>query len=460
MEQKNIYFIGIGGIGMSALARLFMHQGYRVGGYDRTQTPLTERLEAEGADVHYTDSVAAIAPHFLDKRATTVIFTPAIPADHSEYNYFIDNGFEVLKRSQMLGLLSQGKYVMAVAGTHGKTSTSTLIAWLNAAAEEQGSAILGGISKNFDSNLALGAGDRLTLEADEFDRSFLRLSADVAVVTSVDADHLDIYGTHQAVKDAFSQFISLMKKGGSLILKKGVDVAVNNSEINVYSYSYDSVADFYVSRTKLLEGALYEYDITTPDGVIEGCTLGIPGWVNLENSVAAVASLWCAARAEGRALDHDKIRAALASFSGVKRRFEFYVNSPRQVYMDDYAHHPREIEAALSSVRAMLPSREVLAIFQPHLYSRTNDLHREFAAALSLADRVILLPIYPARELPIEGVNAQMIERHITVPVEIVEREDLVEHIARLSTDVVITFGAGNIDCCTLPLAELLSKRA
>lgn len=445
---------------MSALARLFIHEGYRVGGYDRTQTPLTERLESEGAEIHYADSVDLIAPHFLDKSATSVIYTPAIPADHSEYNYFVNNGFEVVKRSQMLGLLSDGKYVMAVAGTHGKTSTSTLIAWLNSAAEEQGSAVLGGISKNFDSNLVLGEGQRLTVEADEFDRSFLRLRPDVAVVTSVDADHLDIYGTHEAVKDAFSQFIDLIKAGGSLILKAGVDVAINNSQIDVYRYSYDAKADFYATNVELMDGALYRYDIVTPDSIIEGCRLGIPGWVNLENSVAAVASLWCAARHDGRQLNHDKIRSALASFSGVKRRFEFYVNTPKQVYMDDYAHHPREIEAALSSVRAMLPGREVLAIFQPHLYSRTKDLHKEFAAALSLADRVILLPIYPARELPIEGVDAEMIGRHVSVPCQVVERDSLVEHIASLQSDVVITFGAGNINCCCAPLAELLNSRA
>ncbi len=458
MSKKNIYFLGIGGIGMSALARLFIHQGFNVGGYDRTQTPLTERLEEEGAAIHYDDSVAAIAPEFLDKENTTVIYTPAIPADHSEYNYFINKGFEILKRSQMLGHISQGKFVMAVAGTHGKTSTSTLIAWLNSAAEAQGSALLGGISKNFDSNLVLGSGDRLTVEADEFDRSFLRLSPDVAVVTSVDADHLDIYGTHQAVREAFTQFVGQIKAGGSLILKAGVELEVTNSKISIYSYSYDTPADFYARNIQLTDGALYRYDIVTPSSTIEGCTLGIPGWVNVENSVAAVASLWCAARREGRELDHAKIREALASFSGVKRRFEFYVNTPKRVYMDDYAHHPREIEAALSSVRAMLPSREVLAIFQPHLYSRTQDLYREFAAALSLADRVILLPIYPARELPIEGVDASMIAREVEVPCQIVEREALVDHIGSLETDVVITFGAGNIDCCCTPLAELLNR--
>ncbi len=460
MEKKNIYFLGIGGIGMSAIARLFIHQGYVVGGYDRTQTPLIDRLESEGADIHYEDSVVAIAPHFLDASTTLIIYTPAIPADHTEFNYFKDNGFEIVKRSQMLGHLTSGKYVMAVAGTHGKTSTSTLIAWLNHEAESQGSALLGGISKNFDSNLVLGEGERVTVEADEFDRSFLRLSPDVAVVTSADADHLDIYGTHEAVKEAFSQFIGLIKSGGALILKEGVELEINNTEIDVYRYSYDTPTNFYARNVELIEGALYRYDIVTPDSVIEGCSLGIPGWVNIENSVAAVASLWCAARKEGRALNHDKVRAALSSFRGVKRRFEFYVNTPKAVYMDDYAHHPREIEAALSSVRAMMPGRKVLAVFQPHLYSRTKDLYQEFAAALSLADRVVLLPIYPARELPIEGVDAEMIGRCVTAPCQIVERDDLVQFIEGEEIDVVVTFGAGNIDCCCEPLSKVIEKKS
>lgn len=446
---------------MSALARLFLHQGHRVGGYDRTKTPLTERLEREGADIHYDDSLEAIAPHFKDLETTTVIYTPAIPSSHGEYNYFVEGGFEVLKRSQMLGLISQGHYVMAVAGTHGKTSTSTLIAWLNHEAEGEGSALLGGISKNFDSNLVLGCGERLAVEADEFDRSFLRLAPDVAVITSVDPDHLDIYGTYEAVKEAFTQFVGLVKAGGSLIIKSGVDIALDNCEIDIYRYSLDGVdSHFYARNIELVDGALYRYDIVTPDSQIEGCILGIPGWVNVENSVAAVASLWCAARCKGRELDHEAIRRALASFSGVKRRFEFYVNSPRQVYMDDYAHHPREIEAALSSLRAMFPGRKVLAAFQPHLYSRTQDLHREFAQALSLADEVVLLPIYPARELPIEGVTTELIATRVSVPWGIVEREDLAKYLEEHNTDVVVTFGAGNIDCLCGSIAEVLERKA
>ena len=460
MRRKNIYFIGIGGIGMSALARLFLHQGRRVGGYDRTRTPLTDELESEGCTIHYEDSVPSIEPEFRDPLQTVVVYTPAVPKEHSELCYFLDNGFEVVKRSQMLGYISEGHYVMAVAGTHGKTSTSTLIAHLNHCVENAGSAILGGISKNFNSNLVLGKGERLTVEADEFDRSFLRLSPDVAVITSADADHLDIYGTHEAVKEAFAQFASRIKSGGALILKKGVDIALPEDEIAIYRYSYDSPCDFYATNIHLVEGALYRYDIVTPDSIIEGCSLGVPGWVNIENSIAAVASLWWAARKESRALNHDALRSALKSFSGVKRRFEFYVNSPKQVYMDDYAHHPREIEAALSSVRAMYPGRKILAIFQPHLYSRTSDLYREFGAALSLADSVVLMPIYPARELPVEGVTSQLIASCVSKPCVVVERDDIVEHLSCRETDVVISFGAGNIDVCCSSIADFLQRRA
>ena len=383
MEYKNVYFLGIGGIGMSALARYFLHGGYAVAGYDRTPSHLTGELEAEGAAVHYEDDVRLIPEGFLDPKKTMVVYTPAVPQDHGEYRYFREHGFCVEKRSQMLGHLAEGKYVMAVAGTHGKTTTSTMVAWLNRALTGGGSAFLGGISKNFGGNLVLGDGVRLAVEADEFDRSFLRLYPDVAVVTSADADHLDIYGTHEAVKEAFAQFVRQIRPGGFLVIKQGTDIVVDNPQITVYRYSYDVPCDFYARNVQLLEGGHYRYDIVVPGGVVEGCTLGIPGWVNIENSVAAVASVWCAARAEGVALDADALRGALASFSGVKRRFEFYVNTPRQVYMDDYAHHPRELAATLTSVRKMFPGRRITALFQPHLYTRTRDLYEEFAESLS-----------------------------------------------------------------------------
>lgn len=443
---------------MSALARYFMHEGCAVAGYDRTATPLTARLEAEGAQIHYEDSVAAIPQQFLE-RDTIVVYTPAVPADHSEMCYFRENGFRMLKRSQMLGELSVGKYVMAVAGTHGKTTTSTLVSWLNTAAANVGSAFLGGVSKNFDSNLVLGEGSRLAVEADEFDRSFLQLNPDLAVVTSADADHLDIYGTHEAVKEAFSQFIDRIKAGGALVMKQGVDVEVRNSGITTYRYSFNEPTDFYAKNLKLLPTGHYTFDIVTPFGVIEECTLGIPGWVNVENAVAAVALFVLAERSEGKEVDSDALRAALASFTGVKRRFEFYVNTPKAVYMDDYAHHPRELSAAITSVAKMFPGRRLTAVFQPHLYTRTRDLYREFAEALSLADEVVLLPIYPARELPIEGIESEIIAELVTVPCTIVEREALAETLARMDTDVVVTFGAGNIDAYCQAVADVIAKK-
>ena len=359
----------------------------------------------------------------------------------------------------MLGYLSERKRVMAVAGTHGKTTTSTLVAWLNRALTGGGSAFLGGISKNFSGNLVLGEGDRLAVEADEFDRSFLRLSPDVAVVTSCDPDHLDIYGTYEAVKEAFGQFIERIKPGGALILKKGVELAFDNPEITLYRYAYDEVADFYATNIRLVGGGHYRFDLVLPDGVVEDCTLGIPGWVNIENAVAAVAAAWCAARLEGVAFDSARLKQALADFSGVKRRFEFYLNTPRQVYMDDYAHHPRELSAALTSVCRMFPERHVTAVFQPHLYTRTRDFYEEFAAALSEADEVILLPIYPARELPIEGVTSELIAERVTAPCRIVEREVLHEVLREMKTDVVVTFGAGNIDACCERVAEVLKAK-
>ncbi|WP_302585759.1 UDP-N-acetylmuramate--L-alanine ligase [uncultured Alistipes sp.] len=460
MEFSKVYFLGIGGIGMSALARYFLHEGKRVAGYDRTPSRLTAELEAEGAEVHYDDDVQAVPAAFLDPRDTMVVYTPAVPQDHSEYRYFCENGFTVEKRSQMLGHLAEGKYVMAVAGTHGKTTTSTLVAWLNRALTGGGSAFLGGISKNFGGNLVLGDGPRLAVEADEFDRSFLRLFPDVAVVTSADADHLDIYGTHEAVKEAFSQFVRQIRPGGFLVIKQGVDIVLDNPAIRVYRYAYDTPCDFYARNVRLQEGGHYLFDLVTPGGAVEDCTLGIPGWVNIENAVAAVAAVWCAAQAEGAAFDAERLRTALASFSGVKRRFEFYVNTPRQVYMDDYAHHPRELAATLTSVRKMFPGRRITALFQPHLYTRTRDFYAGFAEALSHADEAVVLPIYPAREEPIPGVTSEIIAERVTVPCRIVGREQLADEVAAMDTDVVVSFGAGNIDACCEAIAEKLRPKS
>ena len=458
--MKNIYFLGIGGIGMSAIARYFMHEGYAVAGYDRTATPLTRELEREGALVHYDDDPELIPVSMRSSEDTLVVLTPAIPADHKEWAWLRERGFTIEKRSAMLGVLSEGKLSMAVAGTHGKTTTSTLAAWLNHAAAGEGSAFLGGISRNFNSNLVLGQGRRLVVEADEYDRSFLRLHPDIAVITAVDADHLDIYGTVEAVVEAFEQFASQIKPGGALILKQGVALKFDSSERQLYRYSCDKGGDFHAENIRLIDGGHYLYDIVLPDGRIENCELGILGKVHIENAVAAVAMLWCAAKIENKEFNADAVRKALKDFEGVKRRMEVYVNTPKQVYIDDYAHHPEELRATIESLRGIFPGRRLLAIFQPHLYTRTQDLAPEFAEALSLADEVILVPIYPARELPIEGVCSEMIGRMLKVEWSLAEREELAELLSKRDSDVVVTFGAGNIDTTCQGIAEVLSKRS
>ncbi len=454
MKIDHIYLIGIGGIGMSAIARYFLHEGKQVGGYDRTRTALTERLEKEGADIHYEDCCESIAEPFRDPTSTLVIYTPAVPADHSELNWFRQNGFEVVKRAQALGHLSEGKYVMAIAGTHGKTTTTTLTAWLNHEAGDGGSAFLGGISKNFDSNLVLGPGKRLAVEADEFDRSFLQLRPDAAVITSADADHLDIYGTHEALKEAFSQFVDRIKPGGTLIIKQGVDVKIKNRDISVYRYALnDGHADFRAMNTRIEQDGCYSFDIVCPDRMIRDCRLGVPGIVNVENAIAAVALLWVAG------FDEIRLRQALSSFKGVKRRFDFYINTSELIYMDDYAHHPQELRATIESLRGMFPGRKLTVVFQPHLYTRTRDFYREFAEALSLADEVLLVPIYPAREAPIEGINSELIGSLLTVPHRIVPKEKIAAELANADTDIVVSFGAGDIDNCCEEIARRLRAK-
>ena len=444
---------------MSALARYFLHEGYRVAGYDLTATPLTRALESEGAAVHYEDSPEFIPVEMRDREKTLVVLTPAIPADHKEWAWLREQGFTIEKRSQMLGHLSAGKVVMAVAGTHGKTTTSTLASWLNYAAAGEGSAFLGGISRNFNSNLVLGEGKRLVVEADEYDRSFLRLYPDVAVITATDADHLDIYGTPEAMVEAFEEFASQIKSGGVLIVKQGVELKFDTAERKMYRYSCDEGGNFHAENIELIDGGHYRYDIVLPDGRIEGCTLGILGKVHIENSIAAVAMLWAAALIEHKSLNHDAVRKALAEFSGVKRRMEVYLNTPSQVYIDDYAHHPEELRATITSLRGIFPGRKIMAIFQPHLYTRTRDFASEFAEVLSLCDRVVMVPIYPARELPLEGVTSELIGRDITTEWELVERFDVAEYLKGVETDVVVTFGAGNIDVICNDVAAVLHSK-
>lgn len=451
---ENIYFLGIGGIGMSAIARYYLLAGGTVGGYDRTETELTRRLSDEGADIHYEDDPSLIGEAFRNPDSTLIVYTPALPPEHAELEWFRAHGFRILKRAELLGILAEDKYVMAVAGTHGKTTTTTLAAWLNHIAGGGGSAFLGGISKNFGSNFLYDDGDRLAVEADEFDRSFLHLHPDAAVITSADADHLDIYGTHEELRRAFSQFVGQIKPGGTLILKKGVELAVDNPGIKVYSYDCGTEADFTTSDMELLADGTYRFNIVCPDRTIYGCRLGIPGRINVENAVAAVALMWTAG------FDETKLKEALETFTGVKRRFDFHINTPELTYMEDYAHHPAELRAAITSMRGMFPGRRITAMFQPHLYSRTRDFHREFAEALSLADDVILLPIYPAREQPIEGITSDIIGGLLTVPHRMAPLESIADEVESAPIDILVSFGAGDIDKYTEEIARRLRKKS
>ena len=442
--MKNIYFIGIGGIGMSAIARYYNAKGFKVSGYDRTPSPLTHALESEGIDVHYTDDISYIPNEVED---TLVVYTPAIPADMGELVYVQEKGYRVIKRSRMLGEIAEGQRCMAVAGTHGKTTTSTMTSHLFMDSGEGCSAFLGGISKNYNSNLLISPNDVIVAEADEFDRSFLQLFPEIAVITSMDADHLDIYGDEQHVKEAFKAFASQVS--GTVIIKHGLDITPADTSARIRTYSFGNPeADFHAEP--LEDG---HFNLHYPGGVIEDCVVGIPGWVNVENATAA------SAIALTYGIAPEKIKRALASFSGVRRRFDIQVRKPGCVYIDDYAHHPEEIKAALSSIRRAYPSSKLTAVFQPHLYTRTRDFAPEFAQALSLADKVILLDIYPARELPIPGVTSEIIFKDITSEKVLIRREELMGYLQNEPVEVLVTLGAGDIDRFVGEIAEMLDRR-
>ena len=445
---RNIYFIGIGGIGMSAIARYYNVKGYSVSGYDKTPSPLIHALEAEGISVHYTDDISYIPKDVED---TLIVYTPAIPKDMGELVYVQENGYRVIKRSRMLGEIAHGQRCMAVAGTHGKTTTSTLVSHLFTDSGEGCSAFLGGISKNYDSNLLTHQGDVIVAEADEFDRSFLQLFPEIAVITSMDADHLDIYGDEAHIREAFKAFASQVS--GTVIVRHGLDITPEDTKAKIMTYGYGAAeADFYAEP--LEDG---HFNLHYPGGVIEDCVVGIPGWVNIENGTAA------AAIALTYGIAPEKIKAALATFSGVKRRFDMQVNLDGLVYIDDYAHHPNEISAALSSIKNKYPGHIYTAIFQPHLYSRTKDFAPEFAQALSMVDRLILLDIYPAREEPIPGVTSQIIFDDVTAPEKkLIRKEELLDCLKDEvlgEKEVFVTLGAGDIDRLVGPLAELLTEK-
>ena len=440
--MKNIYFIGIGGIGMSAIARYYNAKGYKVSGYDKTPSPLTEALENEGIEVHYEDNREYVPK---DVAETLVVYTPAIPKDMGELVYVQENGYRVIKRSRMLGEISHGQRCMAVAGTHGKTTTSTLVSHLFTASGEGCSAFLGGISKNYNTNLLISGNDVVVAEADEFDRSFLQLFPEIAVITSMDADHLDIYGDEDHIREAFKAFASQVS--GTVIKKYGLDITTEDTKAKIMTYSFGNAsADFY---SEALENG--HFNLHYPGGVIEDCVVGIPGWVNVENATAA------AAIGLTYGLDPLKIKEALASFSGVKRRFDIQVKRQDCVYIDDYAHHPEEISAALSSIRNSYPDMKMTVVFQPHLYTRTRDFAPEFAEALSKADKLILLDIYPAREEPIPGVTSEIIFKDVTCQEKVLlRRSELMDYLKDEKVEMLVTLGAGDIDRFVGQIAEML----
>ena len=447
---SNYYFLGIGGIWMSAIARYFKFAGYNVSGYDRTPSRLTEQLEQEGIAIHYEDCPDLIP---RDIEHTFVIYTPAIPQDLQELVFVKEKGYTICKRARALGEIARDKECLAVAGTHGKTTTSTLLSHILTSSKEGCNAFLGGISKNYHTNLLLSKNNVLVAEADEFDRSFHQLFPQIAVITSMDADHLDIYGDYQHVVESFNKFASQIESNGALILKKGVELPLDNVSCKVYRYSFDTPCDFYASDIQLLEGGYFDFTFNYPGGTIEHCSVGIPGWVNVENAIAAGAAALIHGTGQGA------LKEALKSFIGVERRFDIHINTPKCSYIDDYAHHPAEIAAAIASMRNIFPGRKLCGIFQPHLYTRTRDFADEFAASLSLLDHVIMLPIYPARELPIEGVDSELIFNKITIEDKVlVPKEKLMETIASREIDCLITFGAGDIDRFIKPIEEYLKS--
>lgn len=450
---KNVYFVGIGGIGMAALARYYMSKGLPVAGYDRTESDLTRVLVAEGAIVSYDDSVDAIPSGFRDKSSTLVVYTPAIPADNKVLGYFVENNFDIHKRSEVLGMITRDSKGICFAGTHGKTTTSSMAAHILHSSRVGCNAFLGGILRNYDSNLLLSDSSPFSvIEADEYDRSFHRLSPYIAVITATDPDHLDIYGDEEAYLESFAHFTELIQPGGYLIIHEGLKLIPRpGAEVTTYSYGCHS-GDFHATNISRHDGTL-TFDFVTPREVISNIELGVPVDINVENAIAALAACYLTGSFEPEAA-----RQAMKSFMGPKRRFEFWLKQPGKngkVIIDDYAHHPDELAASIRSVRNLYPDRKLTVAFQPHLYSRTRDFAPEFARALSLADEVVLIDIYPARELPIPGVTSKIIFDKINSPFKtMISKENLVETLKNLNFEVLLTAGAGDIN---LSLPEIVN---
>lgn len=457
-KYHNVYFLGIGGIGMSAIARWFMHSGLTVAGYDKTATVLTEELQLEGMSIHYEDDIRNIPGEIMmGKENTLVVFTPAIPKDHKEHAYLKEQGYTIMKRSEVLGLITKSYKTIGVAGTHGKTTTSSMVAHILKTAKTDMVGFLGGITTNYESNLVMegvvNAETTVVVEADEFDRSFLRLFPEIAVVTNADPDHLDIYGDHNSLVTSFKDYIKQIKKGGSLIIHESIaEQLASDVEVTKYIYSM-SRGQFFAGNITAHSG-FFEFDLCGFGPKSERVRLGIPGFHNVENAIAAsVAAHLCGVKMS-------VIKEALASFRGVKRRFEFVLKGSNVLFVDDYAHHPTEIEAFLRSMKSMYPQRKLTVVFQPHLFTRTRDFAEGFSKSLSLADEVVLMDIYPARELPIEGVTSDMLMDGIASKVKIrCGKADVMEKLSALDIDVLATVGAGDIDTFVQPIKTMLNKK-
>jgi len=450
---QNFYFLGIGGIGMSALARYFSAQGKFVCGYDKTPTKLTEELISEGINIHFEDNINLIPKAVIDNsKETIVVYTPAIPNTHKELNYLKENNFAIKKRAEVLGLITESTPTLAVAGTHGKTTTSSLLAHIFQTAKKHPTAFLGGITKNYNTNLLLNKNsETIIVEADEYDRSFLTLSPEIAVITSIDADHLDIYGEEKYVEESYTLFAQKVK--ATIILNNKFADKINTSTRKLTYSLNDTAANYYAQNIEIISGN-YHYQIVTPNTVIKNVSLGLAGLHNVENSIAATAI------AIEKGIEEQYIVEALKTFEGVKRRFDYQIKNEQLVYIDDYAHHPEELKATISSAKKMYPNKRITGIFQPHLYSRTRDFANEFAKSLDLLDECILLDIYPARELPIEGVNSKMLlDLMQSNNKSISNKTEIIEHINSKKIEVLITMGAGDIDTLVQPLKNKLLEK-
>lgn len=453
-DIKAVYFLGIGGIGMSNLARYFMSKGKKVAGYDRTETVLTKELVKEGAEIHYEDSIKQIPAYCLDKSNTLVVYTPAMPADSPELYFLKSQGFDIQKRAQVLGIITQSSKALCCAGTHGKTTTSSMLAHILKQSHLDCNAFLGGILKNYKSNLLLSDNSPFTvIEADEYDRSFHWLHPYMALITSVAPDHLDIYGTEEEYIKSFEKFTTLIQEGGALVIRHGLKLKPLTQEgVKVYTYSIDE-GDFHAENVEIGNGEIH-FDFVTPKEIIKDVHLGVPIKINIENGIGAMAIAYL------NGATADELKHGMATFEGAKRRFDFHLKTDKLVFIDDYAHHPDELKASITSVKELYPDKKLTGIFQPHLYSRTRDFVDEFARNLSLLDELILLDIYPAREQPIEGVTSQIIFDKVKCKKTLCNKDELLTLLqSKDDIEVLLTLGAGDIDRLLISIKELLETR-